>query len=181
VQTGKSFRRYLQQHHQNRQNCHMTSKPNRYSTLYTKYCFMEETMVTFTQSLIDEARAAEASPPPEPVSQLELASLKLLRQKRDQLDRESDQLRRRILRRLQAGAAVERGRYTAKVRQSRIRKFSRKAIERVFGQQYAAELAAHLPESEWTALSVTEPRQDSSEHRDLRARRDDATLRNDSE
>lgn len=104
---------------------------------------------------------AVAEPPPN-VTQLELASLKLLREQRDQLDRESQQLRCNILRKLRAGGAVEQGQFGVRVAESQIRKFSRKAIEQVFGPQYVEEIAAHLPASTSTALYVTEPRRDNT-------------------
>ena len=115
-------------------------------------------MVTFTQSLANEAGNDEGSLPVEPVTQLELASLKLLRENLDQLDSESRQLRYSILRKLKAGAAVERGQFGVHVRESLVRKFSRKGIERAFGPQYVSEIAARLPESKSTALYITEPR-----------------------
>ena len=90
------------------------------------------------------------------------ASLKLLRQQSDQLNAECRQLRGEILRKLEAGAAVERGRYTARVQQSYRRTFSRKAIEGVYGRHYAEQIAPLLPETERTTLSVTERQGDHS-------------------
>lgn len=89
-------------------------------------------------------------PSPAPVTQDELRQLQIaLRQRR-----EADRLRKSILERLRAGADIESGSLTAEIEEKWARRFTRAALEVLWGTEYVEYLRQHLPETIQRHLKV---------------------------
>ena len=89
-------------------------------------------------------------PPPQIVTQDELQRLQALLHQR----REAERLRKSILERLTAGAAIESGHLTARIRQSSCRRITRSALEQFWGTEYVENLRQQIPESSQVHLVI---------------------------
>lgn len=94
---------------------------------------------------------APTLPLPSVVTQDELRQLQALQQQR----RESDRLRKSILKRLRAGAGIESGPLTAEIEEKCIRQITRTALEDLWGNEYVENLRHHLPETVQHHLKIT--------------------------
>ena len=91
-------------------------------------------------------------PAPEAVTQSDLEHLRELQVQAS----EYNKLRKSVLARVTAGAIVASGRLQVRVEQSRSRRFSRKAVEKVLGAIYVQELCLHLEEAVSYRLVINE-------------------------